>query len=218
MSILRAFITPAFASALILGSLLTTSAFAQSTATTPDGTASAVPEAAALPVQAAPTPPPQTIEDRYKDGMVIWQAPAGAATPFLLKFNINTQLRYLNTLSSDDTFTDHLGVVREVHRRNDITVNRAMFIFGDYVFDEKLRYSFTVWTSAGAASIVVAGGRWLGIQWRLHRHGRIYGVPGSRSVVDTFPFFQAIDRSMADNVFRPASHRSSGRRENLSRD
>jgi len=57
--------------------------------------------------------------------------------PFLLKFNINTQLRYLNTLDSEVTFTDHLGVTREVHRRNDITVNRAMFILGGYVFDRR---------------------------------------------------------------------------------
>jgi len=60
--------------------------------------------------------------------MVIWETSAGARVAFLLKFNINTQLRYLNTQSSDDTFTDHLSVTHEVHTRNDITVNRAMFI------------------------------------------------------------------------------------------
>jgi hypothetical protein len=142
-------------------------------------------------------------DERYRDGMVIWQTPEDATVPFLLKFNINTQLRYLNTLSSDETFTDHLGTVREVHRRNDITVNRAMFILGGYVFDERARYSFTVWTSAGAASIVVAGT----IGWQFNKAltftAGYTGVPGSRSLVDTFPFFQAIDRSMADNFFRP---------------
>ena len=123
--------------------------------------------------------------------------------PFLLRFNINTQLRYLNTLSSDETYTDHLGVVREVHKRNDITVNRAMFIFGGYIFDQRARYSFTVWTSAGAASIVVASN----IGWQFNRKltvtGGYTGVPGSRSLVNTFPFFQAIDRTMSDNFFRP---------------
>ena len=135
--------------------------------------------------------------------MVIWQTPEDAEVPFLLKFNINTQLRYLNTTSSDRTFTDHLGNVREVHGRNDITVNRAMFILGGYVFDPKLRYSFTVWTSAGAASIVVAGT--IGYQFNegLTVVAGYTGVPGSRSLVDTFPFFQGIDRSMADNFFRP---------------
>ena len=135
--------------------------------------------------------------------MVLWEAPEGAKVPFLVKFNVNTQLRYLNTMSSPDTFTDHLGNVREVHVRNDLTVNRAMFILAGYVFDPKLRYSFTVWTSAGAASIVVAGN----IGWQFNKAFTLTagytGVPGSRSLVATFPFFAAIDRSMADNFFRP---------------
>jgi len=150
---------------------------------------------------AAPAVPAN--DERYRDGMVIWQTVENARVPFLLKFNINTQLRYLNTLSSDETFTDHLGVVREVHRRNDITVNRAMFILGGYVFDERARYSFTVWTSAGAASIVVAGTMGWYFNDALTVTAGYTGVPGSRSLVDTFPFFAAIDRSMADNFFRP---------------
>jgi hypothetical protein len=152
------------------------------------------------PVSAAAT---RNNDDRYRDGIVIWQTPEDAKVPFLLNFNINTQLRYLNSMSSDAEFTDHLGVVREVHRRNDITVNRAMFILGGFIFDTRLRYSFTVWTSAGAASIVVASN----VGWRFNKAlgltAGYTGVPGSRSLVNTFPFFAAIDRSMADNFFRP---------------
>ena len=66
----------------------------------------------------------QDKEDRYQDGVVIWQNAEDAKVPFLLRFNNNTQVRYLNTLNSNETFTDHLGNVREVHKRNDITVNR----------------------------------------------------------------------------------------------
>jgi hypothetical protein len=149
------------------------------------------------------TAAPQPISERYRDGMVIWETPADASVPFLLKFNINTQLRYLNTLDSDETFADHLGGIRDVHKRNDITVNRAMFILGGYVFDQRARYSFTVWTSAGAASIVVASN----IGWQFNKALTIMagytGVPGSRSLVNTFPFFTSTDRSMADNFFRP---------------
>ena len=142
-------------------------------------------------------------DDHYQDGIVIWQNPETAKVPFLLKFNNNTQVRYLNTLNSHDTFTDHLGVEREVHNRNDITVNRSMFVLGGYMFDPRLQYSLTVWTSAGAASIIVAGN----IGWRVNKAltltGGYTGVPGSRSLVNTFPFFQPTDRSMADNFFRP---------------
>jgi hypothetical protein len=142
-------------------------------------------------------------DDRYRDGMVIYETREPAKVPFLLKFNVNTQIRYLNTLDSEGTFTDHLGAVSEVNTRNDITVNRSMFILSGYVFDKRLRYSVTVWTSAGAASIVVAGN----IGWQFNNAltltGGYTGVPGSRSLVNTFPFFTASDRSMADNFFRP---------------
>ncbi len=142
-------------------------------------------------------------EDGYQDGIIIYQNSDDAKVPFLLRFNNNTQFRYLNTLNSKDAFTDHLGVVREVHNRNDLTVNRSMFILAGYMFDKRLQYSLTVWTSAGAASIVVAGN----IGWRFSKKltitGGYTGVPGSRSLVSTFPFFQPIDRSMADNFFRP---------------
>ena len=146
----------------------------------------------------------QENEDRYQDGIIIWQNSDDAKVPFLLKFTDNTQVRYLNTLSANDTFTDHLGVVREVNKRNDITVNRQMFVFGGYMFDKRLLYSATVWTSAGAASIVVAGN----VGWRFNKALTITagytGVPGSRSLVNTFPFFSSTDRTMADNFFRPA--------------
>ena len=161
------------------------------------------PEASAPPPSLPTDRPKSKLAERYQDGMVIWRTPDDASVPFLLKFNVNTQIRYLNTLSSPETFTDHLGVEREVHTRNDITVNRAMFILGGYVFDQRLRYSFTVWTSAGAASIVVAGN----IGWQFSEAftitGGYTGVPGSRSLVNTFPFFTPTDRSMADNFFRP---------------
>jgi hypothetical protein len=160
-------------------------------------------DAANASAQPAPVVSQQGTDDHYRDGIVIWENPEDSKVPFLLKFNVNTQIRYLNTQNSKETFTDHLGNVREVHSRNDITVNRTMFILGGYMFSKKLQYSMTVWTSAGAASIVVAGN----IGWRFNKAltvtGGYTGVPGSRSLVGTFPFFQPIDRSMADNFFRP---------------
>jgi hypothetical protein len=160
------------------------------------------PDADAAP---APAPPKQDDDnDRYQDGIIIWETSEDARVPFQLKFTNTTQVRYLNTLSSVDTFTDHLGVVREVHRRNDITVNRSMFVFNGYAFDKRARYNLTVWTSAGAASIVVAGN----IGWQFNKAltitGGYTGVPGSRSLVNTFPFFTSTDRTMADNFFRPS--------------
>ena len=174
---------------------------ATATNASPEAAAPADPSAAAS--SSAAEPAKQKLTERYQDGIVIWQTPDDATVPFLMKFNLNTQVRYLNTTDSEKTFTDHLGVVREVNTRNDITGNRTMFILGGYIFDKRLRYSSTVWTSAGAASIVVAGT----IGWQFNNAitltGGYTGVPGSRSLVNTFPFFTASDRSMADNFFRP---------------
>jgi hypothetical protein len=204
----RACLTSSVALALSACPVLAASAFGQLPETLPG-----IPVAISLIAQPATDAEPaavqtpdagtQTSPDRYRDGIVIWETSEGARVPFLLNFNINTQLRYLNTLSSEETYTDHLGETRDVHRRNDITVNRAMFILGGYIYDRRLRYSFTVWTSAGAASIVVASN----IGWRFNQALAVTagytGVPGSRSLVNTFPFFAAIDRSMEDNFFRP---------------
>ena len=213
MAALRALIKFSFALALTSVALFAASAAAQSQATQPNGTDERIaavrqsqsgnPESKGAASEPTPASAENKNDERYKDGIVIWQTSDEAKVPFLLKFNNNTQLRYLNTLSSEETYTDHLGVVRDVHRRNDITVNRAMFILGGYAFDKRLSYSLTVWTSAGAASIVVAGN----IGWRFGKAFSLTagytGVPGSRSLVATFPFFAAIDRSMADNFFRP---------------
>jgi len=166
-------------------------------------TPEAVTNSASSSVPPASVAATQPNDERYQEGIIIWQTAADAKVPFLLRFNNNTQVRFLNTLSSDDTFTDHLGVVRDVKKRNDITVNRSMFILGGYMWDPRLKYSLTVWTSAGASSIVVAGN----IGWQFSKAltltGGYTGVPGSRSLVNTFPYFTATDRSMADNFFRP---------------
>ena len=108
VSIPRAFIRASVALALTFVPFLTTSASGQSPAvdaraaadvTTPSAaTASAISS-----VQAPSTAAPQPNDDRYRDGIIIWETPADAKVPFLLRFNINTQLRYLNTLSSDET-------------------------------------------------------------------------------------------------------------------
>ena len=192
MSIRRAFITASVALALTSVTFFTTSAFGQSPPATTTSTA-----------RRHPLPHRRQTPIAIRDGIVIWETPEDAKVPFLLKFNINTQLRYLNTQYSDETYTDHLGVTREVNKRNDITVNRAMFILGGYIFDQRARYSFTVWTSAGAASIVIASN----IGWQFSKALTITagytGVPGSRSLVNTFPFFTSTDRTMADNFFRP---------------
>src|SRR5690242_17300881 len=48
---------------------------------------------ASTPGQPESVPAPQTNDGRYRDGLVILQTSDEAKVPFLLKFNVNTQLR-----------------------------------------------------------------------------------------------------------------------------
>src|SRR5205814_1311152 len=96
VSMSRAVIKASVVVALTSVPLLATYASGQS-ATDPAGTG-----AQTASVVAAPQP----TNERYRDGIVIWETADDAAVPFLLKFNINTQLRYLNTQDSDESFTD----------------------------------------------------------------------------------------------------------------
>jgi hypothetical protein len=94
-------------------------------------------------VSSLPAPVPQDNkpdEDKYRDGILIWQTKDDSSIPFQLRFTNITQFRYLNTQSVNDSFTDHLGNVRTVAKRNDVGVNRSMFTFTGYIFDKRLRY------------------------------------------------------------------------------
>jgi len=174
----------------------------------------AAPEASVPSPSVSPAQAKSTDDDHYQDGIVVWKNPEDAKVPFLLKFNVNTQLRYLNTKNSSETFTDHLGVVREVHTRNDITVNRSMFILAGYMFSKKLQYSLTVWTSAGAASIVVAGN----IGWRFNKRSRSQEATLAFQAADHLlarsHFFNQLIGAWRTTSFAPALPRASGRTEN----
>ncbi len=153
------------------------------------------------PPGAAPQDKPA--EDKYRDGILIWETKEDSSIPFQLRFTNITQFRYLNTQSANNTFTDHLGNERTVAHRNDVGVNRSMFTFTGYIFDKRLRYNLLTWTSAVTNQIVVAGN----VGWRFNKAFTLtagyWSVPGTRSLVFTFPYFTQPERSLADNFFRP---------------
>jgi hypothetical protein len=81
-----AFIKASVALALTLGPFLTTSAFAQSPAAEdpkPENPQAVTAAASASAQQASGAAAP-TNDERYKDGIVIWETPADAKVPFLL--------------------------------------------------------------------------------------------------------------------------------------
>lgn len=127
----------------------------------------------------APVPQDTPAEDRYRDGILIWETKDDSSIPFQLRFTNKTQFTYLNTLGVNDTFTDHLGNVRTVAKRNDVGVNREMFTLTGYIFDKRLRFNILTWTSAVTNQVVVSGS----IGWQFNKAFTLttgyWSVPGT---------------------------------------
>ncbi len=170
-----------------------------------------VPAAQAVvpPKPAAPATQPSAdrniaAENPYEDGIVLVKTPENARIPILLEFWDVTQIRYTNSQLGNSSYTDHLGAVRPVTRRNDFSLNRNMFQFTGYIFDKKLQYNLILWVSNSSASIVVGGY----VSWNFNKAITLYagywGAPGSRTLTGPFPYFVQPERSMADQFFRPS--------------
>jgi hypothetical protein len=186
-------------------------------ATTADGPAPSTAEAqlplsidgAPAPVASSPGQPSQegSLKDRlgsrYDDGFILLHSSEDSKVPFLLKLNLVTQFRYLNTTAGSPTFTDHLGVSRPVDLRNDFSINRSMATFSGFVFDKRLQYNLIVWASNSTATTIVGANVGFRFSKKFTLWGGYWAVPGSRTLSYTFPYFTQPERSLADNFFRP---------------
>src|ERR1700704_6910238 len=78
-----------------------------------------------------------------------------------------------------------------------------MFTLTGYIFDKRLRYNILTWTSAATTQVVVSGN----VAWQFNKAFTLtagyWSVPGTRSLVFTFPYFTQPERSLGDNFFRP---------------
>ena len=141
---------------------------------------------------------------RYDNGFVLVESPDKTRVPFELRFNLFNQLRYLNQQLDSPTFTDHLGNVHPVDSRNDINVNRNLFYFQGYVFDPDLIYNVIIWSSNSVATVIQGGYVGYRFSKAFTLYGGYWGIPGSRSNTRDFMFLEGVERSMADNFFRPS--------------
>ena len=141
--------------------------------------------------------------DPYQDSIVLLKTTDDSRVPLLLRLWDVTQLRYTNTQLGNQNYTDHLGASRQVVTRNDFSLNRNLLQFVGYIFDKRLQFNLITWASNSSAAIVEGGY----ISWNFNKAITIYsgywGAPGTRSLTGTFPYFVQLDRSMADQFFRP---------------
>src|SRR6478752_9299386 len=112
-------------------------------------------------------------------------------------------LRYTNQMDANNTFTDHLGRVREVDTRHDIQWHRTFIWASGFFYTPKLRYTVSVWGLASTGQTLIFGN----MHYQFHKAFRIgAGIGpnlGTRSLQGPWPYMMATDRQMAEEALRP---------------
>jgi hypothetical protein len=111
--------------------------------------------------------------------------------------------RYLNQLPAHQTFTDHLGVPHDIHLRDDIYSHRIMVFFKGWIGRPKLVYTIILWTvnTTDQKNVFATVGYQFSRKFSLY--GGLNGLPGTRSLQGSHPYWLGNDRVMADEFFRP---------------
>jgi Protein of unknown function (DUF3011) len=160
--------------------------------------------AAQAPVLTPPEPkkPSERIETWGEfdpgDGFLVGRSGAG-------EFSISAYalLRYLNQTPGRQTFTDHLGNERTVDGRNDIFPHRVMIFFKGWLGDPKLVYTLFVWTVNSTDQDALFASMGYQFDRKFSLYAGINGIPGTRSLQGSHPYWLGHDRLMADEFFRP---------------
>ena len=111
--------------------------------------------------------------------------------------------RYLNQLPPNQSFVDHNGQKQSVDARQDFQLHRVMLYFTGNLFNPKFNYNITLWTVNDTAQQAIVGALYysqnkhllFGVGWN--------GIPGTRSMQGSHPYWTSYDRVMADEFFRP---------------
>ena len=119
-----------------------------------------------------------------------------------LNISIYAMARYLNQISPDSVWQNHLGETKPFDGRNDIYWHRAMIWFTGFLGTPKLTYMATVWTVTTTQQTLVYGN----LQYNFNKYftAGVGITPNAciRSVQGPFPFFISTDRTMAEDGLR----------------
>ena len=110
--------------------------------------------------------------------------------------------RWVDQVSPDTTWVDHLGNTKTFDSRNDIYWHRSMIWFKGFLGTPKLTYAITVWTVTTTQQTLVFGT----IMYRFNKYltAGIGMTPNVciRTLQGAFPFFTSTDRTMAEDGLR----------------
>ena len=110
--------------------------------------------------------------------------------------------RSLSQFPANQTFTDHLGRVRQVAARNDINWHRTFLWLTGFFYDPKFRYNITAWSLASTEQTLLFGN----LQYRVSRPLTVAAGIGpsltNRSLQGSWPFWAGSDRQMMEESLR----------------
>ncbi len=158
----------------------------------------------AKPASESDTDQPSNFWGRYEPGKGFTLARTDQGE---LSWSVFSYARYLNQTALEDTYTDSFGRTSKIDKRNDIQFQKVTMNFKGWLFDQKFRYLWYIWTSntsqGDPAQVVVAGN--LGYQFNdvFNLYAGIGALPSTRSTNYTFPNWLKNDhRTIADEFFR----------------
>ena len=176
--------------------------------TAPTGTAAPTqpaPGAAKAPAAAAPhgDKPSQQLVESWGEfepgtGFLVGRSKAGE-----LSISAYALVRWIDQLPASQTFTDHLGNEHTVDSRNDVFPHRVMIFFKGWLGTPKFLYNIFIWTVNTTDQKNIFGSFGYQFSRKFSLYAGINGLPGTRSVQGSHPYWLGHDRVMADEFFRP---------------
>jgi hypothetical protein len=124
-----------------------------------------------------------------------------------MNFSAYTQIRYVNQVGTDDTFTDRFGVEKPYKSRQDITLNKQLLWFTGWVADPKLRYAFTIWTSqalqgqTGNMQTIAALTYVFDKTFALS--AGVSALPAVHTNMGNWPLWMGAERNIGDDYLKP---------------
>ncbi len=196
---------------MLLGTRI--ASFCRSRARTTAVIAASLAASLAAPAAAQETPDPENAavpkpkETSYPNTILgAWTPAKGfdlVKTPWAsLNISFYGLVRYVNQLPPNQTFTDHLGRVREVKSRNDLNWHRTMVWLTGFFYVPEFRYNITLWSLPTTQQTLLFGN----LQYKFHQALNVgVGIAPNltaRSMQGSWPFWAGSDRQMSEEFFR----------------
>lgn len=144
------------------------------------------------------------ITGMYDQGFVIVAPSDKQRTPFALKLNLTTQLRYTGFARTVENWTDSSGLVLPVLNRSYFALNRNWFTFSGYAFSPRLQFNATVFSTSATNQTIGLGVVSYEFSKAFAVSSGYYKVPGTREWIESARYTLGADRTMANTFFRPS--------------